>query len=149
MNDIKLAYEQFGLSLKKMGDKYRCTCPFHQETDASLVIYSDGTYHCFGCKATGTYPQFAARITGNYSADHRYAKRIEDFTLDTSSPVYKFLQKKESELLEFAENKSFEEKDYIWRQFDTVSSTIPFMILDGVDLIDILIYIKKNLPLAE
>jgi len=149
MNDIRLAYEQLGLSLKKMGDKYRCTCPFHSENDASFVIYADGTYHCFGCKATGTYAQFVARLTGDYASDHRYAKKIEDFMLDTSSIVYRFLQKMEKDLFIFAENKTYDEKEYIWRQYDTVCSSIPFMLLDGIDTIDILIYIKKNLPLID
>jgi hypothetical protein len=146
MNDIKMAYEQFGLSLKKMGNKYRCTCPFHKENDASFVIYEDGSYHCFGCKATGTFTQFAAHLTGDAGADQRYAKCMEDVVLDTSSPVYKYLQKMEKELFVFAETKTFEEKDYIWRQYDLVCSTIPFMVLGGVDIIDILIYVKKNLP---
>ena len=28
-------------------------CPFHEDTEASLAIYSNGTYFCWGCRAYG------------------------------------------------------------------------------------------------
>lgn len=28
-------------------------CPFHQEKSASLALYKDNSYYCFGCKAHG------------------------------------------------------------------------------------------------
>lgn len=39
-------------------------CPFHDETDPSLQLYSDGTFYCFGaqCKKGGTIFDFAAAL---------------------------------------------------------------------------------------
>lgn len=28
-------------------------CPFHKERTASLALYSDNSFHCFGCQAHG------------------------------------------------------------------------------------------------
>lgn len=28
-------------------------CPFHGDTNASLCIYDDNSFYCFGCKAKG------------------------------------------------------------------------------------------------
>ncbi|WP_394332395.1 CHC2 zinc finger domain-containing protein, partial [Alkaliflexus imshenetskii] len=34
-------------------------CPFHQDDKPSCKIYSDtGTFHCFGCGATGDQIEF-------------------------------------------------------------------------------------------
>ncbi|HMH46111.1 MAG TPA: DNA-primase RepB domain-containing protein [Solirubrobacteraceae bacterium] len=39
-------------------------CPFHQETDASLQLYPDGTFYCFGarCRSGGTIFDFAGLL---------------------------------------------------------------------------------------
>ena len=41
-------------------------CPFHEETDPSLQLYADGTFHCFGstCRRTGSIFDFAATLWG-------------------------------------------------------------------------------------
>jgi hypothetical protein len=41
-------------------------CPFHQESDPSLQLYSDGTFYCFGarCRKGGTIFDFAALLWG-------------------------------------------------------------------------------------
>lgn len=41
-------------------------CPFHEETEPSLQLYSDGTFYCFGarCKKGGTIFDFAAAVWG-------------------------------------------------------------------------------------
>lgn len=41
------------LGLKQNGRKIFIRCPFHNEKSASLVLYQDGSYHCFGCSAHG------------------------------------------------------------------------------------------------
>jgi hypothetical protein len=38
-------------------------CPFHEDRTASLQLYDDGTWYCFGaCKAGGSIFDFAARV---------------------------------------------------------------------------------------
>ena len=38
-------------------------CPFHQDRTASLQLYQDGTWYCYGaCKAGGSIFDFAARL---------------------------------------------------------------------------------------
>lgn len=38
-------------------------CPFHDDTTASLQLYDDGTWYCFGaCKAGGSIFDFASRV---------------------------------------------------------------------------------------
>jgi hypothetical protein len=41
-------------------------CPFHEENEASLQLYPDGTFYCFGarCKKGGTIFDFAASLWG-------------------------------------------------------------------------------------
>ena len=47
-------------------------CPFHDDGTASLQLYSDGTWYCFGaCEAGGSVFDFASRIwsTGTKGRD--------------------------------------------------------------------------------
>jgi hypothetical protein len=40
-------------------------CPFHDDETASLQLYDDGTWYCFGaCKAGGSIFDFASRVFG-------------------------------------------------------------------------------------
>lgn len=32
-------------------------CPFHKEKTPSMVVRSDGTYHCYGCGRKGTHDE--------------------------------------------------------------------------------------------
>lgn len=35
-------------------NRFKCVCPFHSDSDPSLVIYCDtNSYYCFGCKKWG------------------------------------------------------------------------------------------------
>lgn len=42
-----------GTRSRRSGSKLLASCPFHQERTASMVIYSDNSFHCFGCSAHG------------------------------------------------------------------------------------------------
>jgi hypothetical protein len=49
-----------GLSPDRAG---KIHCPFHQDHTASLQLYEDGTWYCYGaCKAGGSIFDFAARL---------------------------------------------------------------------------------------
>jgi DNA primase len=42
------------IDVKKIGHLYKCKCPFHDETEPSLVIYEKtNSFYCFGCKKSG------------------------------------------------------------------------------------------------
>lgn len=49
--------------VKRVGRNVKCKCPFHNETDASLVIYNDTqSFYCFGCGAAGDVISFVRKI---------------------------------------------------------------------------------------
>lgn len=39
-----------------------CVCPFHRDNDASLKIYNNNTFHCFGCGADGDAIEFVEKM---------------------------------------------------------------------------------------
>ena len=39
--------------MKEKGRVQHARCPFHKERTASLAIYSDNGFHCFGCGKHG------------------------------------------------------------------------------------------------
>ena len=41
------------LGIRNTGRRQSVRCPFHGDTDPSMVIYPDNTYHCFGCTRHG------------------------------------------------------------------------------------------------
>lgn len=48
--------------LKSIGNYWKGSCPFHQETDASFTISPDkGIFYCFGCHAGGDLVGFIAQ----------------------------------------------------------------------------------------
>lgn len=52
---------RYGVEMNRKG--YAC-CPFHNEKTGSFKVYSDGTYHCFGCGAHGDVIDFVSKIEG-------------------------------------------------------------------------------------
>jgi len=49
-----------GISADRTG---KIHCPFHQDHTASLQLYEDGTWYCYGaCKAGGSIFDFASRL---------------------------------------------------------------------------------------
>lgn len=51
--------DRFDVTINKKGF---ANCPFHNEKTASFKVYSDGTYHCFGCGAHGDVISFVMAI---------------------------------------------------------------------------------------
>lgn len=44
---------QAGVKLKQAGTRLVGCCPLHSEKSGSFIIYSDGSWHCFGCQING------------------------------------------------------------------------------------------------
>ncbi len=73
------------MELKKNGANWKCVCPFHDDSNPSLVVSpSKQIYHCFGCGAGGdsikfvmeyeklTYPETIEKLASmyNFSLDY-------------------------------------------------------------------------------
>ncbi len=53
------------LAVKRVGKYYRALCPFHDDTEPSLVLYPEtGTFFCFGCRKTGDAIHYMALRQG-------------------------------------------------------------------------------------
>jgi DNA primase len=53
--------ERNGLTLIKSGRRLKCVCPFHSDSDPSMIINIEGdieTYKCFGCAKKGSVIDF-------------------------------------------------------------------------------------------
>jgi DNA primase catalytic core len=58
---IEDVIQRLGTEVKQVGNKKIALCPFHNDTNPSLVIYSDNEipqYHCFTCNAHGDSIKF-------------------------------------------------------------------------------------------
>lgn len=54
--NIQTALQYYGLQLNEHD---MLCCPFHEEKKPSLKVYpKTGTFHCFGCNATGDQIEF-------------------------------------------------------------------------------------------
>ncbi|NJN18402.1 MAG: DNA primase [Oscillochloris sp.] len=64
--DIVELIGSLGVNLRKAGRNYVGFCPFHpnSRTPAFTVYPDNGTFHCFGCKATGSAFDFVMRKQG-------------------------------------------------------------------------------------
>lgn len=51
--NIVSIFRNAGIDVKKHGTHWKATCPFHDDTEPSLVLYESNTYHCFGCGEHG------------------------------------------------------------------------------------------------
>ena len=58
-NSLSDWLDRYGVAVDKKGFAH---CPFHQEKTASFKVYSDGTYHCFGCGAHGDVITFVMTV---------------------------------------------------------------------------------------
>lgn len=76
--------EYYGLQLNRKG---LCLCPFHQDKDPSLKIYTNGKgFYCFTCGTGGDQIKFAALYNGisNTEAARSLAAA---FNIQTAEPV--------------------------------------------------------------
>lgn len=75
--------EQF-MTLKRVGSRYKGTCPFHSEKSPSFVIYANtNTFKCYGCGLQGDQINLYGRFNGinNKEAMKRLA---EAYSVDGS-----------------------------------------------------------------
>lgn len=60
--DIVAVVESLGVKLKKVGRNHVGLCPFHEDTNPSLVVtQSNGLFRCPACNASGNVIQFVAK----------------------------------------------------------------------------------------
>lgn len=60
--DIVAVVQSYGVQLKKVGRNHVGLCPFHADTNPSLVVtQSNGLFRCPACGATGNVIQFVAK----------------------------------------------------------------------------------------
>jgi len=64
--NVEVFYRSAGIQLEAFGSRWRAQCPFHREKDPSFIVYADGGYHCFGCRAHGTAKDIQKRFNINY-----------------------------------------------------------------------------------
>ena len=78
MLDVIQFYSEI-LSLEKHVDgvQYRALCPFHSETEPSLIIREDeGEWFCFGCSEGGGPVTFVEKFLG---VNKNYAQYVVDY----------------------------------------------------------------------
>src|ERR1700683_1038744 len=63
--DIARVAQDYGLRLRKYGNRYSGLCPFHNEKTPSFSIYGDHQFFkCFGCDAKGDVFNFVMKLEG-------------------------------------------------------------------------------------
>lgn len=82
------------LSLERQGQNYKAVCPFHDDTDPSLIVSEEKQiFKCFVCGVGGTAIEFVKNYE-NISLDKTYSKFAEDLDLN-----YKVKKKSPQEVL--------------------------------------------------
>lgn len=89
-------------------------CPFHNEKNASMKIYDNNTFHCFGCGADGDIFDFVQRME---NCD--FIRAMEIITNSTFQP---YIPKKEPVKTKVAQNPQML-KNYIKKCHDNLSKT--------------------------
>lgn len=79
-------YVRRHVDLKSSSGKLVGRCPFHDENDASFMVYPDGHWHCYGCQKHGDLIEFAQLIHG-YSFKDVIKALAEEAGVQMSSPI--------------------------------------------------------------
>lgn len=76
--DIVTYAQNLGLDLKKVGHRFRCNCPFHNDSTPSFYLNPNEAYfHCFGCNKHGdviTLAQEMKQLSFTEAVDHLKAR---------------------------------------------------------------------------
>ncbi len=86
--------EQLALYGIKVDRKGFARCPFHTEKTASFRVYSDGTFHCFGCHAYGDVITFVMKME-NLSFNSACARLDRDITYSEQRKIAKLKRERE------------------------------------------------------
>lgn len=142
--NIEQAYLELGISLSPVGDKWRSICPFHNETNESFYVYSDGSYYCFGCKAHGTYKSILEYF-GEDSC-YRNCSTISTIKEKDILDINKRREILENDVINKISKYNYEKKVDIWKDFDSIWEDIRFMEMNNdVTILDISIFLNKKI----
>jgi len=69
--------QELGLDLREAGERKVLRCPSgtHQDERPSLVLFPDGSFHCFGCGAHGWGREFALLLLPEAEVERRFGGR--------------------------------------------------------------------------
>ncbi len=77
------------VDLKRTGSTYKANCPFHSERTPSFVVFSNDSYHCFGCGAGGDVITFIMHIENlDYPDAIRFLADRAGIDLPRETPLY-------------------------------------------------------------
>lgn len=87
-------------NVKKRGNQYQCSCPFHIDKKPSFGINTEGIYHCFSCQSKGNVVQLVQEILNldNYKlAEDWLNKHFNNYILETEEiPTLEFGNKQDN-----------------------------------------------------
>lgn len=89
-------------NVKKRGNQYQCSCPFHEDKNPSFGINKDSIWHCFSCGEKGNAIQLVQKILDidNYRlAKDWLSKHFNNYILETEEiPTLEFGNKQNIEV---------------------------------------------------
>lgn len=138
--DIESIYEQAGVILNTVGDRWNAPCPFHSEKKPSFVVYSDGGYHCFGCGAHGTLQDIAdyAGIEFFIIADLAYERD------HVESELFLYLRSVEESLHTYVRNLAYSTACSLYDMFDDAYTDVYSMAKDTeYSLVSALMHLRR------
>jgi len=138
------AYEQFGFTLQKSGNTYRMCCPFHKEDTPSFVVYSDLSYHCFGCHAHGSYEDFIMFFSGDSNRIF-YVRSLDDIQVTREErELSRIKQRLEQQIFQTLTDADFVVKETMWNRFDKLFLQVSFMRENDLSFMELVLFIKRE-----
>lgn len=139
--DALKEYSKFGIELSQSGDKWRSPCPFHAESSPSFFVYSDLSYHCFGCQAHGTFKDFIEEMGEDSDV---FILETADIKQKDPVDLEKYHKKQFTDLYLDLLESDFAIKEKAWKMFDSLWDNVKFMQENSIDFINVFMYIKKK-----
>lgn len=62
--DLIQLVQSHGIQLKKSGNRFVASCPFHNEKTGSFFVFPNNRFYCFGCGASGDAAAFIMKLSG-------------------------------------------------------------------------------------
>lgn len=143
MHDFIQLYESIGIYLKQKGNKYTACCPFHTEKTPSFFVYSDGSYHCFGCSAHGTLEELL-NICNNDKIN-LWIKSID--SPSKTRYIDSVVNKNFNFVFENLKDKNIENQFSTWKKFDEYTVDLEYSLYNNDDLISSILDFDKKVRL--